>query len=114
LYRCNVRTLWDLYWTGKPSEQIAPFRMLSGFDLNVKSDRQLLSKCNFIIKRLVQKSEKQPNTIMHSTVQQRDGFFETAMVHQVYPTESNEEIDKRKIGDLSFATFYDLVKKAEE
>jgi hypothetical protein len=54
---------------------------------------------------------------MHSTVQQRDGFFETAymaMVHQVYPRESNEEIDKRKIGDLSFATFYDLVKKAEE
>jgi hypothetical protein len=39
----------------------------------------------------------------------RDGIFETAcmeIVHQIYSRKSNEEIDKLKIGDLSFATFY--------
>ena len=39
LPKCNVLTMWDLYWGGHPVDGICPFRFLVPWDLMVKSDR---------------------------------------------------------------------------
>jgi hypothetical protein len=75
----------------------------------------LLSKWKFVVARIVTESGLTNNTIRDLQIKQRDDLFEKAYLiifQSLYPNLSTEEIDRRKIGDISFISLYDLLKKA--
>jgi hypothetical protein len=115
--KCNVRSLWDLWWVGNATERIAPYRGLKAFDLDNKNDNQLLSKAKFVITTLIKYSNDSNldgRALQRLPARERDRAFETSFIaicKELFPSEDNESIDRRKIGDISFITLYDLLKK---
>ena len=41
---CNVRTLWDLWWTGHVQNKIKPYRYLRKFDIQGSNEKSYLAK----------------------------------------------------------------------
>jgi hypothetical protein len=51
--KCNVRLLWDLWWTDNVGERYAPYRRLRAFDLYVVVEKGFLSKAKLVISKLL-------------------------------------------------------------
>lgn len=114
--KCNCRTLWDLWWRGKPVDNIAPFKVIKSFDISNKSDKVLFSKAKFVIEALSKFNSAFSIQNLHTyTSNQLDVFFETSYVgifRRLSPDQFLETLDRRRIGDMSYVTFYDLLKKS--
>jgi len=108
---CNVRTLWDLYWSGDSMARIAPYRILKGCDLFKASDKQFLSKAKGVMKLLIEASNTSTNEIRAMTLRNRDILFETTflnVLHRIFPDDTDEDFDARRIGEMKYLTLYDL------
>jgi hypothetical protein len=98
-----------------PIENMAPFRKLKGYDLNVKGDRTQLSKARFVIERCMMRFVNNMNaSVINSiSVTQFNTVFEEAylaLFQEIRPDGTVEELDARRVGDLSYTTLYELVK----
>ena len=107
--------MWDLYWAGNPSEGYAPYRKLRGFDLTTKKDRVLLSKAKTVVKCIAEQHPHHVLTasqIMELNTHDRDQYFEQAFVQlfkSYYPNQDLELMEQYRVGQLSYATFYDAL-----
>jgi hypothetical protein len=117
--KCTTGTLWHLWWTGNasnPLEKIAPYNSIQAFDLQHKADHTYLSKARWVISKVISHGEQNSVAISRMTISDRDKFFEHAYIHIfkiLYPDRDIELLDKTRIGDVSYITLYDLMKKAE-
>ena len=114
--RCNVRSLWDLWWFGDLSGNVTPYRKFRSFDLATKEARALMSKATRVMETL-EKLAKVDNASINlgqlSMIESRDVFATTflAVCHSFHtaPVLPLEELDKRHYGTKSYLTFYDLI-----
>lgn len=111
----NVRTIWDYWWRGNPADQLPPFHVLRGFDLQSHPERARLSKAKSMINWLLMFGDCDANAIS-SMVKQRkivefDAAFESCfhfLVQSVLGDSTEEETARRRVGDIGFLHFYDL------
>jgi hypothetical protein len=125
----NVQTIFSLWFTGFPSENIQPLRFLRASDL-VNNDEKLseherlsksrlmgsqLSKAKAVITYLVEAvSGRTIRDVANMTSPDRSAFFETAFVDlctRLHPDLTPEQRDARKLGDAIYVTMYDRIKK---
>jgi hypothetical protein len=116
--KTDCRKLWDLWWDGNALKGYGPYRELRSFDLHIAADQQILSRAKFVMGKLVENSgQARQSDIMSLPIRERDDCFESAFmsVHRmIFPDVDITLIDKRRIGDLSFITLYDQIKKASK
>jgi len=65
--------------------------------------------------KLIEHSGQDRRNIMSLPIKDRDDCFESSFMtlhRTIYPNADVTLIDKRRIGDLSFITLYDQIKKA--
>jgi hypothetical protein len=107
-----------LWWDGNALKGYGPYRELRSFDLHIAADQQILSRAKFVMGKLVENSgQARQSDIMSLPIRERDDCFESAFmsVHRmIFPDVDITLIDKRRIGDLSFITLYDQIKKASK
>jgi hypothetical protein len=112
--KCNVRTLWDLWWRGKRFDNIAPYRRLNTYDLFEDSDKQFLSKAKTVMGFLGSFTRVTLATLRDGTDAERDGIFSNAY-QQVFfalkPGRTLADFDRSRFGDLNYTSVYDMVKK---
>ena len=96
-FRCNVRTLWDLWWFGDTSLNIAPYRMIRSFDLTKPEYRVFLSKAAKVIKSLEALAVENSNINRLSIIDSRALFSTTfnALCLSFHPTFTLEQLDRR-------------------
>lgn len=115
----NVRMMWDLWWDGQPHEKIGPYRYIRSWSLIIKKDKGLLSKCAKIMNtmtdwaietNLVSDADEISDMQLHD----RDILFSECFIHLsklVLDVDNVFELDKRKVGDMSYCRLYDLLQK---
>lgn len=115
--KCNVRTVWNLYWGGRACDRIRPYRFLKAYDMYHKSDRGRWSKAISVVKQLISciiNHEDGPTSIaelasMPSYV--RDDMFDLGVKELC----SNEGVIPvrllHKVGQLSYVTVYNNIGK---
>jgi hypothetical protein len=111
----TARTLWDLWYDGDKNERYLPYRKFRGFDINKKYGPSFC-KARKVMDRLLLCSD--PVTIEADVakmeINNRDKLFEKLyynLFHKLYPNESNEALDRRRIGDLTYLTVFDMTVK---
>lgn len=86
---------------------------MRGFDLSNKSSATALSKAGGVIKELLECGNVTEQAVAAMTdYAERDRVFERcylALFHRLYPMASNEDFDRRRIGDLTYMSVYDLL-----
>jgi hypothetical protein len=95
-----------------------PYRELRSFDLPIAADQQILSRAKLVMCKLIENSgQDRQRDIKSLPIRERDDCFESAFmsVHRmIFPDAVMTLIDKRRIGDVSFITLYDLIRKASK
>jgi len=107
--KCSTKALWDLWWGGIPRERIGPLRQLKSFDFGQRSDITNLSKARKVMHVLC---TGRTECIASLSISDRDNLFQhqyLKLFHDMYPNQSEEELDRRRIGDLQYMTVYDLI-----
>lgn len=97
-------------------EQIAPYRQIQQHDLLAKYDHTLLSKARFVMKTLVSYCPDNSTSAAVSRMSQSDldALFDIVYIclcEKIYPGTAIETLDGRRVGDRSYVTIYDHVKK---
>ncbi len=113
-FRCNVPTLWDLWWRGKPAGRIRGFRALVATDLQQESDRRLLSKAKCVIRSLLLIGNKSETEILALSPAESDALVLDLMVKllkRVDPKYEDELDPMKDIGSLKFPYIYNLISK---
>jgi hypothetical protein len=117
----SVKIIWDYYWIGNPLLRYKPYRFLRGFDLPKKSDAQLLSKATYVVNVILDfagvQSKEDVREVAAMNVDQRDKIFEkgfTALFSSIFPEQTLEDLDKRRVGELTYVHVYDLAKDFEK
>lgn len=114
LLRCNVQTLRDLWWHGDQTRNIAPYRKLHTFDLTKADSRSHLSKAG----RVMAAMEKIVTDEDATVILRKLGITESrlkfasafdSLCASFSPLSPIEDIDRRRYGDSSYITFYDLI-----
>ena len=111
---CNVKVLWDLWYSGRPCDNVQPYRFISTKcgDLSIKLMRGRFSKATFVMKEL--SHGHTAADIANLTINDRDKLFEDnfmRLFHLIYPEKTEEYLDNHRVGDLQYVTMYDLLKK---
>jgi len=111
---CNVKVLWDLWYSGRPCDNVQPYRFISTKcgDLSIKLMRGRFSKATFVMNEL--SHGHTAADIANLTINDRDKLFEDSFMrlfHLIYPEKTEEYLDNHRVGDLQYVTMYDLVKK---
>lgn len=114
--RCTARNLWDLWWLGNPRERYAPYRQIDQADLAEPKDHNFLSKGRYVVDALVKFCPGAPSTneLSKKNCRELETLFASAyctMCSIIYPGTSVEVLDKRRVGDRSYVTVYDHLKK---
>jgi hypothetical protein len=116
--KTDCRKLWDLWWDGNTLKGYGPYRELRSFDLPIAADQQILSRAKLVMCKLIENSgQDRQRDIKSLPIRERDDCFESAFmsVHRmIFPDAVMTLIDKRRIGDVSFITLYDLIRKASK
>ena len=114
--RCNVRSLWDLWWFGDLSGNVTPYRKFRSFDLATKEARSLMSKATRVmetLEKLAKVDNPSINLMQLSMIESRNVFATTFLTvcnsFHTAPVLMLEELDKRHYGTKSYVTFYDLI-----
>ena len=131
---CNTSTLWNLWLMGNAAEQLQPYRQLRGSDLQspVPCGRRqckklhenetnkwhsYLTKAKFVMARVLDKCGTSAKALSEANAQDREGAFRNAyqeLMVDLYPQESNERRDARRLGDLTYLRLYDKLKKLQK
>ena len=111
---CNVKVLWDLWYSGRPCDNVQPYRFISTKcgDLSTKLMRGRFSKATFVMNEL--SHGHTAADIANLTINDRDKLFEDSFMrlfYLIYPEKTEEYFDNHRVGDLQYVTMYDLVKK---
>lgn len=109
-----MRTLWDLWWHGDKTLNIAPYRMLHTFDLTKKENRSHLSKAGRVMAVMEKIVKDDDGTVVLKKlgiVESRLKFASAfdSLCASFSPLSPIEEIDRRRYGDSSYITFYDII-----
>ena len=112
--RCNVRTLWDLWWHGDQTRNIAPYRMLHTFDLTKPEYRSHLSKAGRVMAAMEESVKNEDATVVLKKLGVAESRLKFAsdfdfLCASFSPQSPIEEMDRRRYGDSSYITFYELV-----
>jgi hypothetical protein len=116
IYRCNTQLLWDVWWSGNTSKKYAPYRGLHQRDLEDHHCHANLSKAKKVMGVVLSFAGEAhtARTIAQLTIAQRDIVFSSAflaMALVLYPGADAAEIDRLRIGNMSYLTLYDLINK---
>lgn len=109
--KCNLKLMWDLWWSGNQSKQYAPYRTLKGIDMNNRSNKVNLSKVRKLMQALTS-NYVDPVEISSMTVQNRDALFERLFLelfNRLFPDQTNAAFDARRFGDQSYLTIYNYL-----
>jgi len=109
----NLSNIWNLWWDGRPSERIAPYRKLQPYDLDKKSMRTRFIKARKVMEFITQNTGKSANDIPSSTSAEKVTFLQDAYVRifqEWYGDLSTLQLDRRTLATMSFMSFYDLIK----
>ena len=128
--RIDTRTLWDLWWNGKPVDRIAPYRHLQTFDFFVKSDKQKLCRARRVINKLIHYSiivmnsneindvsiGLKTNYIRDMSIVERDRVFEESYIklYSVLSGQSLEVLDMKRVGEKSVNTIWDKINEFDK
>ena len=110
---CNSKTIFDLWFLGKPVDNMSPYKHLNPHDVNVKM-RQRLSKCKYVMKQIISEIGMTTLELSELSVQERDAKFDTsyiAICTKLNPDATILQFDARRKGDMSYMTLYDSLKK---
>jgi hypothetical protein len=119
LTRCDVRSLWDLWWFGDLSANVTPYRKFHSFDLSSKEARALMSKASKVmgtLEEIAKLNNPAVNLPQLPMIENRAVFaviFNT-LCQSFAPTLTIDEIDRRHYGTKSYVTFYDLISKSKK
>jgi hypothetical protein len=112
IHRCAVLVLWDLWWFGDPSKEMAPFRTHNSYDYGLKKYVSYLSRARVVIKKIESLlKEKEPELdlskldITASRTKFAVGFL--ALLTYLSPDVTKEELDRMHYGDAMYVSFYD-------
>ena len=114
--KTTVAEMWNLWWKGFPNRRIGPLRFLKQFDVDVKV-RSFLSRAKKVMDLIVSKclSEQRVSTateIADLSDPERDALLADMFVmiwKEHYPQDSMEELDRRRLGEKSYLTWYDII-----
>ncbi len=120
--KCNVRTMWDLWWVGNPALRIQSYRKLRADDLKVVNEKKHLVKARAIMTVMCGYSGEEINihtgeTFLQMSSAVRDAKFALAFQQLcafVYKDNNSETMDQRRVGEYSYLTFYDLLNQIEK
>eukprot|EP00602_Paraphysomonas_sp_CaronLab_P013122 CAMPEP_0185042226 /NCGR_PEP_ID=MMETSP1103-20130426/42225_1 /TAXON_ID=36769 /ORGANISM="Paraphysomonas bandaiensis, Strain Caron Lab Isolate" /LENGTH=523 /DNA_ID=CAMNT_0027582255 /DNA_START=1070 /DNA_END=2638 /DNA_ORIENTATION=+ len=109
----NVRTLWDLWWDGQQAQGIGPYKYIKGVDLVNRKDKCNLTKFSKIMEALTATASTlgligPTRRISGMTVSERDDLFGksyTKLCMDMHRVRLLEDLDKRKIGEMSSLDF---------
>ena len=107
--KCTTKAVWDLWWDGLPVERIKPQRHLKSFDLS-RADGNNMSKARKVLKALT--GELTDEDVSALSISDRDNLFQDRylqLFRKMYPDQSEDHHDRRRIGDLTYMTVYDLM-----
>jgi hypothetical protein len=107
--KCTTKAVWDLWWDGLPVERIKPLRHLKSFDLS-RADGNNMSKARKVLKALT--GELTDEDVSALSISDRDNLFQDRylqLFRKMYPDQSEDHHDRRRIGDLTYMTVYDLM-----
>jgi hypothetical protein len=123
--RDDTKKTWDLWWGGDRARKICPYRILQSIDLYDPRDKQIMSKARKVIEAIESKATELNliNSVNQrletASVQRRDQVFEQAfpsLCKEIFEERFDEEddMDKRRIGDMSILTVYDHMARANQ
>ena len=104
--KCNVRTLWDLWWGGDLSRRISPYRFIKTTDIS-RQQVGYMSKSKAVME-IIMKKLPYNIRIDSLSIKDRDKAFSDGfqvICAVIYPTLSKEELDERRVGDVSCVRF---------
>jgi len=107
--KCTTKAVWDLWWDGLPVERIRPLRHLKSFDLS-RADGNNMSKARKVLKALT--VELTYEHVCALSISDRDNLFQDRymqLFRNMYPDQPEDHHDRRRIGDLTYMTVYDLI-----
>ena len=104
--KCTTKAVWDLWWDGLPVERIKPLRHLKSFDLS-RADGNNMSKARKVLKALT--GELTDEDVSALSISDRDNLFQDRYLQLFHPDQSEDHHDRRRIGDLTYMTVYDLM-----
>ena len=114
--KCNMRTMWDLYWGGRRCDKIRPYRYLRTFNLFHRSDRGRWTKATTMIDQFIQSiigSGAGPSTfneLASMTPRYRDEMFDLA-VDELRKSGAFPASIAPRVGQLSYITIYNHLGK---
>jgi hypothetical protein len=113
--KCNIRKLWDLWFTGNVEARISPYLNIKTIDLVSMKDKSYKSKAEFVIKYMLSTLDNVTSTmITRGNQQMKDDLFVksySSLCNFLYPDKSAEELDLLRIGERSYVTFYEKLKR---
>lgn len=110
----TIKTLWDMWWTGIPSQKIAPLRLLQSSDIKTRNaDKVQFSRARTVVLGMIdiaveQNCVRNEKDLQTMSSQQLDQVF-----HDMYPTLSSringtitpdKKKYKRRIHECMFTT----------
>ena len=113
--------IWNLWWMGIKAEKIQPYRYLKSFDLSTRTMQSYFTKAKFVIELIAFRSD-------HPSVETRRAFeqgnsdinffdvsFDTGFMYIcnniLYPGLTDTELQMRRVGDMSYVSVYDIIKR---
>ena len=118
-HRCTVRSLWDLWWFGDVSRNMAPFKTHTSYDYETKRHLSYLSRARSVMKlieSLLKADDSNLNLSALSITQSRAKFatgFDKLCRH-LSPDLSEQQIDMRHYGDAMYVSFYERMLRHEK
>jgi hypothetical protein len=87
-----------------------------------QSDAQLLSKASYVVNVILDfadiRTPDQIRQVAQMSIDQRDKVFEkgfcSLFFSSIFPEQSTEEFEKRRVGELSYVHVYDLAKNFQK
>lgn len=108
--RCNLLTLWNLWWIGDKNRKIPPYRFLRSFD--VPKQKGMLSKAGAVINCILEFAGLTSTQVGQMSFRRRSEVFEESfqtMCKCIFCPDcsSADEMERLKLGTLSFVTIYE-------
>ena len=113
-HSCTVRSLWDLWWYGNTSRNMAPYRTQKAVDYVEKRFLSYLSRARKVMKKIEALLKEKDNSldlsrlnITESRVKFAAGFDE--LCAWLSPEINMQQLDMRHYGDAMYVSFYDRI-----
>jgi hypothetical protein len=103
---CDVKTLWEMWNFGIPSNNIGPLKRLKAFDLSLKSCKVSLTHARVVMSELDKCMPDHSNLAVMS-VEQRDAAFNQAYKSLLLQFHDETRMLSRRLGVIKYRTVYE-------